>query len=436
MSNPSFSMAAFCWRMAYTVALYLATPWILLRHRRQAADYGGPAGLGERFGFVAASAMPLSPIWIHAVSVGEVNAARPLLRLMQSRHPGVPLLLTTTTVTAADVARRQFGAAVTCCYMPYDLPGAIARFLRRANPRLLLLMETELWPNLLSACRKRQIPVVVVNARLSAKSAAGYARASALSQEMLQSLAAIAVQTRDDSKRYIELGADPARVSITGSIKFDVSVPPTLHERGEALRQAMGARRKVWVAGSTRDGEEALVLAAASKVLEKEPETLLILAPRHPERVPAVLELCKRVGASAVVHSSANGRPAPDVKVYIIDTMGDLLTFYAAADIAFVGGSLVDNGGQNVIEPASVGRPIICGPSTYNFAEVVATLRDAGALVTVGSAGELASCVVRLLCQADLRTQMGQQALHACHANRGAVERTLALVESQLKSQH
>jgi len=417
----------------YSLLLYLSVPVVLLRLLWR--SLGNPdyrRRWGERFGYAAPPAPGGPVIWIHAVSVGEVQAARPLVEHLARHCPGYRLLLTTTTPTGAATAQRLFGDGIEHRYLPYDLPGAVARFLARTAPVLAIILETEIWPNLYRACRRRHIPVALVNARLSEKSRRGYRRFPGLVRRTLGCLALIAAQSRPDADRFLSLGAPAALLRITGNLKFDVSPPRSVVEAGEGLRRFLSPDRPVWVAASTHAGEEELCLRAFREVLAEHGNCLLILAPRHPERSRAVVELARREGFKPVIHSDNRAYRA-DTRVYVLDTLGELPVFYAAADVSFVGGSLVAAGGHNVLEPAALGVPVICGPHLFNFSEAAARLEAAGALCRVSTVTELAGTVNRLLDDANLRHEQGEQGRRVVLDNQGSLQRLLqAMSETAL----
>ncbi|MGB5096654.1 MAG: lipid IV(A) 3-deoxy-D-manno-octulosonic acid transferase [Porticoccaceae bacterium] len=421
-------------RLLYSLLLYLLLPAVLLRlcwRARRAPDYG--RRWGERFGWVAPLSGPV--IWVHAVSVGETLAAAPLIRHLLVRHPRATLLVTTTTPTGSARVRALFGTSVAHCYAPYDFPDAVARFLRRVRPTLLVVMETELWPNLLHACAARGIPVVLANARLSARSARGYAKVKSLTAPMLRALTQVVAQTLADGERFLSLGLKPEQLQIAGNLKFDLDLSPELRARATALHAAWaGPRpRPVWLAASTHAGEDALVLAAHAEILRVLPAALLVLVPRHPERFAAVDGACRRAGFTIQRHSDAGtaataGSVSAQTQILLGDTMGELLAFCGAADVVFVGGSLVPVGGHNLIEPAAWGRPVLAGPYLFNFAEAAALLRAAGGL-RICTAAELAPAVIELLTEPDYREKVGAAARAVAEANRGALARLTVVIE-------
>lgn len=415
-------------RLIYSTLLYLVSPLVLayLAWRGfKEPEYRGR--WGERFGWLPAD-LPRDCLWIHAASMGEVQAVGTFIRQLQSRYPGLSLLVTTMTPTGAAQVRNLFGERVHHCYLPFDLPHGVSRFLERARPRLALIVEMELWPNLFHGIRRRGIPFLLVNARLSEQSARGYRRLGPFMAEVLSCPDRICAQSSDDAHRLRELGAPARRVLVTGSLKFDQQIPASARERGESLRRQLGSDRPVWIAASTREGEDEQILAAFEEVRRNVPETLLILVPRHPERFSRVEVLCREQGYTVCRRS--DGVPCPqEVKILLGDTMGELPVLYAAADVAFVGGSLVPMGGHNLLEPAALGLPVLVGPHTFNFAQITRQLLRAGGCYQVADAQLLADTVTELLEDPERRTTMGRRALDLVKANRGAVERMLEEVD-------
>jgi len=412
-------------RLLYTLLLHLALPLIALRlalRARKAPAYA--RRINERFS-LGLPVMKPGGIWVHAVSVGESIAAAPMIRALQARYPDLPITVTCMTPTGSERIQALFGESVQHCYLSYDLPWAAARFLDRAQPRLAVVMETELWPNHIHQCAKRGIPVALANARLSERSARGYARFRKLTAPMLAELSLIAVQTQTEAQRFLDLGARPGCVEVTGSIKFDLKIDAELLQRADALRQQWQATtRPVWIAASTHAGEDEIILAAHRHLLGKHPDALLILVPRHPERFNSVNELCLSQGLTTRRRSTGEAVQAGD-QVLLGDTMGELLFLYALADIAFVGGSLVANGGHNLLEPAALGKPVLSGPHLFNFLEIAAQLREAGALSEVENAMQLADKVAALLNEPSEMQRMSQAGLSVLKANQGALERLL-----------
>jgi len=414
-------------RLIYTLLIYLLVPLALLKLLWRAVrqpEY--LRHIPERFGFYASPLTPhASPIiWLHCVSVGETRAAAPLVALLRQHYPGHTILLTHTTPTGRATSEQLYGDSVLRCYLPYDLPGAVSRFLRHFQPRLGLLMETELWFNLIEACHEQGIPLLLVNARLSEKSARGYAKLGQLASTGLGRLAAIAAQTEADAARLRQLGA--ANVSVMGNLKFDVTPPPKAWEQGAALRQLFGAGRPVFLAASTRDGEEALVLDAIQAA--SVPGLLTVIVPRHPQRFDAVAALLEKRGM-AYVRRSENLVAGADCQVVLGDSMGEMFAYYAACDLAFIGGSLLPLGGQNLIEACAMGKPVLIGPHTFNFQQAAEQAVLCGAALRVEDVEGLAAALRRLLADAPQRQAMGAAGLAFSTANCGAATRALRLVE-------
>jgi 3-deoxy-D-manno-octulosonic-acid transferase len=335
------------------------------------------------------------------------------------------------TPTGSDMVRRHQDSRIHHAYVPYDLPGALARFLKRVQPKLIIIMETELWPNTLHLAQKQQIPVMLANARLSARSARGYSYIRSLTRKMLSSIHLIAAQSQEDADRFIKLGALPNRVCVFGSIKFDMQTPKDLIQQGKLLRASWDIDRPVWIAASTHQKEEEIILQAFKKIRQKLPTALLILVPRHPERFKEVAQLCLEENFNLVKRSE--GIPCSvDTAIFLGDTLGELFLYYAAADVAFVAGSLIPIGGHNLLEPAALELPVISGPHLANFNEISKLLKDADALRIVQNEQELAEQVIYLLMQTKERQRLGQNAKHVVEANRGAVTKHLAWIETQL----
>lgn len=423
----------FMMRFFYTSIFYLLLPLVLLRlwwRARSAPAYAQRRR--ERFGFVPARRSDRPAIWVHAVSVGETLAALPMIRQLQSRYPGYELIVTTTTPTGSERVRAAFGDSVVHVYAPYDLPDCLGRFLRRMRPQLAVIMETELWPNTIHACYQRGIPVVVANARLSEKSARGYGRFAALARGMLQQITVIAAQHSDDGERFLRLGLPQSSLAITGNIKFDLTLDDTVHARAAELRQRWQAdgERPVLLAASTHQGEDTLLLQAFAQLLTSHPEVLLVLVPRHPERFDRVVA---EASAQFQTRRHSQGGPVPmSTQVLVGDSMGELMPMLGAADLVFMGGTWVPNGGHNLIEPAAWAKPIFCGPSLFNFAEVSRLLQAASGLQIVDTPADLAAGVAVLLATPERAQQMGFAAQQVAEANRGALERLLAVIACQL----
>ena len=415
-------------RFLYNLALLALLPYVwlhlFLRSRKQ-PEY--LEHLGERFGRYAAA--PLQPlIWLHAVSVGETRAAAPIVAALKARHPGHRILLTHMTPTGRRASEELFGDGVERVYLPYDYPFAVQRFLAHFRPAVGVIMETELWPNLVAACKAGGIPLLLANARLSEKSARRYARFPNLTRAALGGLAAIAAQTEQDAARLRALGAP--QVEVLGNVKFDILPPPEQLALGEGLRQGMGPR-PVLLAASTREGEEALLFEA----LARRPlgDALLVVVPRHPQRFDEVAALAAKAGF-AVQRRSENAPVAAQMQVLLGDSMGEMFAYYAACDVAFVGGSLLDYGSQNLIEPCAVGRPVLIGSSTYNFSHAAEQALECGAARQIGSAGELLDAAAELLRDAAARRRMGEAGKAFAAHHRGATAKTVELIESRLAS--
>jgi len=416
-------------RQLYSAIHYLALPYIFLRLAwRGHRDPGYWERWGERFGRMAPLPGDQQTLWIHAVSVGEVQAAVPLVRALRSGRRDLRILVTTTTPTGRARVQQALGDSVLHRYAPYDLPGVVRRFLERVRPRLVIIMETELWPNILHQCARRQIPVLLANARLSEQAAASYRRIATTAGRMLASVSCIAAQTRQDAVRLVSLGALPERVRVTGNTKFDVRLPASLSEEAQVLRRCFGVDRGVWIAASTHDGEDQQVLQAFEQVRAALPDSLLVLVPRHPERAPSVAALARKFGHSPAIRSQSPASCA-NASVFIGDSMGELPLFYAASDVAFVGGSLVREGGHNMLEPAALGLPVIFGPHVYDVAEISERLIEAGAGKKVNNQTELGAAVVEYMHDANLRHVAGQRGREFVKENRGAISLVMELVD-------
>lgn len=415
-------------RRFYTALLWALMPFILLRLLWRSIK--APAyrqRWAERFGFVPQRpADAPAAIWIHAVSVGEVQAIVPLVKALQAHCLPNTLLVTTTTPTGSAHLRATLGQSVQHVYLPYDVPFAIQRFLTRQRPRLLLLVETELWPNLLYCCQQQQCATILINARLSARSARGYQRFARFTQQTLACLDHIAAQATADAERFQALGA--TAVSVCGNLKFDATLPPDFAEQAAALRHALDSpKRLIWLAASTHDGEESVLLSVHQHLRQQWPHLLLILVPRHPERFNTVARLCQAAGFQLKRRTETQCCDE-QTAVYLGDTMGELQLLYGAADLAFVGGSLVPNGGHNPLEPALVGLSILSGPYIFNFYDIYQQLVQVQGAYLVTDASALQQQVQLLLQDAALRQQRGEAAQQFLAQNRGALQKTLHLI--------
>ncbi len=420
-------------RSVYTALLYLFAPMALAGTAlRGVRDPAYRDRLSERFGFTRARAPENQRrIWIHAVSVGEVQAAAPLVRALLKKYPQHSFLITTATPTGAQRVRALFSDSVTHAYLPYDLPGAVRRFLDRVQPSLALVMEREIWPNLFGECERRHVPILLASARISARSAIRHQKFATLFSEALSRNVTVAAQTEQDAERYRAIGAQ--RVLVTGNVKFDIEVPEAAREAGEQLRLTQLADRPVWVAGSTHDGEEQQLLAAHRLVMAQRPNALLVLVPRHPNRFDAVRAWLQSEQIDFVARSR-NQSVTPTSAVLLVDTLGELMTFYAAADIAFVGGSLIDTvGGHNLLEPAVLSRPILVGPHNFNAPDIAQLMFERGAARSVDSAEQLAAVILELYANSSVRDEMGAKAAAIVAENRGALDRVMALIEPMLQ---
>lgn len=381
----------------------------------------------ERLGYVTPSSQPV--IWVHAVSVGETIAAAPLVRALLRRNPDIPILMTAMTPTGSARAKALFGDQVLYAFSPYDTPGAVRRFVDRVQPRALVIMETELWPNMIALSHRRNVPMFLINARLSERSAKGYERVASLVRPLLQSIVWIAAQAQEDANRFLRIGATPSSVSVTGSIKFDVEISDQVRADSAALRARLGKDRPVWIAASTHEGEDRQILEAHQAVLARHPGARLMIVPRHPERFSAVAALVSSMGLTVTRRSqeveATEGPGNPDSEVYLGDTMGELLMLYGVADVAFVGGSLIERGGHNPLEPAAWGLPVLSGPHIFNF-ETIYNQLDAGkGFFRTPTAQSLAECVSQLFDDRNAADRAGQNALAVVNANRGALARVV-----------
>jgi len=360
---------------------------------------------------------------------------QPLIRDLLGRNPPVGVLVTTTTPTGARHLRELFSSRVQHAFTPYDLGWIMRRFLRRVQPRLVLVVETEIWPTMLAACQRGAIPVILANARLSERSARGYARLGRFTAITFRRFAAIAAQSQPDAERFVRLGADPRDVSVTGSIKFDLQLPASLRDRAEVLRRAWGVNLPVWVAASTHEGEEEALIAVQRRLRRRYEDALLVLVPRHPERFERVAALLRREGAQTARRSEERACDR-GCSIYLVDSMGELTLFLAAADAVFIGGSLVPTGGHNLLEAAALAVPIAIGPHCFNFAEITRLLVEAEGAVQVADADSLGHLLERWLGDAAERAQVGERALAFVERNRGALkhllEHLLELVDSHL----
>ena len=405
-------------RALYTALLYLLLPRVLLRlWLRGRKEHGYRRHIGERFARFAGPRLQRC-VWIHAVSVGETRAAQPIVERLLARHPDRAVLLTHMTPTGRQTGIELFGERVARCYLPYDFPAAAERFLAHFDPAFGLIMETEIWPNLIHACRRRGIRVHLVNARLSEKSYRGYARLGPIVEDALNALTGIAAQTEADAHRLRLLGAGNARV--TGNVKFDIAPAPALVERGQGWRAAIGRDRPVFLAASTRDGEEALLLDALNEI--RVPDLLTVIVPRHPQRFDEVARLIAERGV-VYCRRSVDSLPDARTRVWLGDSMGEMAAYLAACDVAFIGGSLRPFGAHNLVEACALGKPVVIGPSVFNFQEAVELGVAAGGVLQVANAAGVASQVTALLTDRDRARIIGDAGAAFARAHRGAVDR-------------
>ncbi len=420
-------------RHLYSFILYLLTPFVLLKllyRSKKAPAYR--QRWRERFALYSPPDEP-GVIWFHAVSVGEAEAAFPLIQAIQNRYPEQPILVTTTTPTGSARVKAVFEESVRHVYFPYDLPDVVCRFLKHFKPRIAVMMETEIWPNLFHQCHQQKIPLLIINARLSDRSTQGYRKLAQFTQETLSHVSHIATRSENDASRFISLGASPDNVSIAGNIKFDLKLPASLLEQAEFTRQSLFLHRPVWIAASTHEGEDEQVLSAFIKLRRNLPQALLVLVPRHPERFDKVASLCKQQKLNIIKRT--DGIPCDEkTNVFLLNTMGELKLFSAASDVAFVGGSLVPTGGHNVLEPAAAGVPVLFGPHMFNFQEIADLLLKAGAAIQVGDDESLSTEAEKLLQHAEIRSEMGEKGQLFVEENRGALKRLENLLGDYLEA--
>jgi len=424
------------WILLYSGLWYVAAPFVLLGLWVKGRKLPGyRERIGERFGLVQSPPAGVA-VWVHAVSVGETIAAVPLIEALIERHGERNIWITSTTPTGSARVKAAFGKRVLHSYAPYDLPTAVERFLNRVRPQRVVIMETELWPNLFHGCQRREIPLVIANARLSPRSFRGYARIHGPTASMLAACTRIAAQSRADARRFLRLGAPAERVVVVGNLKYEVKLPEARIAEGRALHAQLGSQRPVWIAASTHEGEEEAAISAHQAVLEQFRDAVLILVPRHPQRFDGIWKTLEASGLrcerrSRLLAQTHAGR-APGIgnlQVLLGDTMGEMFMYLAAADVAFVGGSLVSIGGHNVLEPAALGMPVVFGPYMTNFAAARGLLLRQGAAVEVASEADLAAEISVLLGEPATRAAMGRAGEAAVAGNRGALQKLLNLIE-------
>jgi len=414
--------------LLYSGAAYLLVPWALFHLVRRGIRY--PPYLRrwhERFGFVPrVHADHL--IWIHAVSVGEVRTIVRLVRYLRREYPGSRILVTTMTPTGSSQVRQSLGDDVLHCYIPYDVPGSVRRFLDRVQPKLAFIVETEFWPNIFRLCEERAIPLFLVNVRVSPRSFKGYRRFPRFTRNMLAKVDMMAVQSEEDAERLRILGAPEEVIHVTGNLKFDACSPGDVADGNGSLRRQWGKSRPVWIAASTHEGEEKMILGSFRELRKQHPTLLLVIVPRHPERFARVARLCERSDLQVALHSECRGDLPPTVDVLVGNTMGELYKFYAAADVAFIGGSLVRHGGHNLVEAMVVGVPTVFGPHIFNFEQSSNIALQNGAATQVRNAAELAGAVSSYLDDPELHARAARAATKVIHDNRGSLQATQDLI--------
>ena len=416
----------------YRFLLNLAIPFVLVilvfRGFKNSAYW---SRWKERFGYIPESVKTVGEfdLWIHAVSVGEARAAAPLINRLLSEQPDSKILITTTTPTGSAMVEMMLHDKVAHCYLPYDLNWAMKRFVNSVNAETVLVMETEIWPNLIAAVKAYGSTLVYTNVRLSERSYLGYAKLPKFAEQTLSQVDHFAVQGKADSKHLQLLGVDPSKISETGSIKFDVYMPPSLRESAEVMRRQLGQDRLIWIAGSTREGEESKIISAYRQLKNEFPSLLLLLVPRHPERFDYIARKIQRRGLVCARRTESRAEIASDVDVYLGDTMGELSLMYACSDVAFVGGSLVPLGGQNILEPCALGVPVVFGQYMFNFPDISRWTIKENAGKMVQDSEELVGVVRELLSNPSLRDEMGNNGMHFIEAHRGALEKNYILID-------
>ncbi|HKY69990.1 MAG TPA: lipid IV(A) 3-deoxy-D-manno-octulosonic acid transferase [Gammaproteobacteria bacterium] len=386
----------------------------------------------ERLGFIDLPNLK-ETLWVHAVSVGEAIAAVPIIQRFLEKYPNTKMVITTMTPTGSqrviEAFKENLGKDIFHVYVPYDISWCVKRFLKRTNPKLVILMETELWPNILHYCGKKKIEVLIANGRLSATSVSRYQKMSGVVKNMLSEVSMVAAQSQEDISRFLSIGMKKNNIHNTGNIKFELLIPPHAQEKGTQLRKMFGGGRPVWIAASTHDGEERLILSAFKQLKRQFSNLMLILVPRHPERFDKVFELCQQEGFKAIRRSQKTPC-TPSTDIYLGDTMGELLTFYAASDLAFVGGSLVPIGGHNLLEPAALGLPVLTGPHLFNFTAISELLFQAKGAQKVTDVTSIVQVISELLSNAKMRHRQGQRAKDVVQKNKGALEKLFTLIDT------
>ena len=418
----------------YNAILYSLLPFVLLRllwRSMKAPKYR--QRLKERFAFFDQSNLDIfsqQPIWIHAVSVGEVIAIAPIVRKLQDLHPTIPVIITTTTPTGSERVKNLFDDDVFHVYFPYDLPFVVQRFIKKTNPCVLVMVETEIWPNLLSICKQQGIVTILANARLSEKSAKGYARLGQFGRDIFSKIGIVGAQDELAAQRFIQCGAKKDQVHITGSIKYDIHLPASLSEQAQVLRLSWGLDRPVWVGASTHEQEEEILLNIHQTLKTECPNVLLVLIPRHPERFDRVARLIEK--KKLKYQRRSKGLAQPEDEVYLADSMGEVPLFLSAADVAFVGGSLIERGGHNILEPAALGIPVLFGQHMFNFQAISQLILEKKAGKQVKNQQELTETVKYWLSNANIRAEIGENARKVVSDNAGAFDKLYLLIEQTL----
>lgn len=419
-------------RYVYSAFFYLLLPFLVIRLLwKSRLNPAYRQRMMERFGFVPVRFK--QSIWVHAVSVGESLVAIALIKKLRVEYPDIPVVVTTMTPTGAARIKAALGESVTHAYVSYDVPSAVNRFLNSVRPTIAIVVETELWPNFFTVCCQRNIPIVIANGRLSVNSFQGYKSIIFATRYMLSKVTLLMAQGQADADRFRALGMSSDKIVVTGNIKFDLEIPLDIVERGKLLRAEIASNRPVWIAASTHNGEEEVVLRAHQYIRASYKNALLILVPRHPERFTAVADLTKDSGFTVIRRSLANSC-SEETAVYLADTMGEMFLLYAAADVAFVGGSLVPIGGHNILEPAALAKPIITGLQLFNFTDISNLLVQADALMKINDADTLAQAVADYFAHPELAKQKGESALQVVKANRGALISHVQAISHFIKS--
>jgi 3-deoxy-D-manno-octulosonic-acid transferase len=420
-------------RHFYSLLLYCLLPLVFLRLiilGFRTSSYW--SRWNERLGFLPSVKIDQPVFWLHAVSVGEVEAATPIIERMLSQLPQYQIVITTVTPTGAETVQRRFKNNARHFYLPYDLPSAVQRFITQLQPSICVIMETELWPNLYHYCDQKNIPIMLVNARVSLHSLVGYKKFPGLLKKTFDCVTYVLAQSKLDAERIMMIGCDSKKVSVTGNLKFDVNLPSDIYTKAKSIRAEMFPNRPVWIAASTHEKEEEALLEAHEKILEQHQSCVLILAPRHTQRFNRVADLCDRSNMN-VVRKSSNEKCTKETQVYLLDTLGELQTYYACADLAFVGGSLVPAGGHNMLEPACLGLPVLSGIHVSNFHEVSNLLLKAEALILVDDVSDLVDKVTQLLSNVELRNQMGENAKNLVAMHKGSADHVIDKMKSLLQ---